>query len=239
MPILFLILTLSLMAHAGSEFNAEFGSVKNTYNKVRISGEEGTLFNLANSLAQENFYHRISFSHKFKNKHGLRLLYAPLRLTGDDVYSQNINFQGVQFNANQKVETEYQFNSYRATYFYQIIDEAAWTARVGLSAKVREAKVKLTQNNVSKFKKNSGVVPLLYFYSEYKFSTGFRAALDFDGLAAPQGRAFDVAIMGGYYFSPQFHANLGFRMLEGGVDNDTVYNFSQLNYLFTSLQINF
>jgi hypothetical protein len=239
MAIIFLMFFLSLSVWAESELHLEIGTVENTYNQVQIPGNEGTRFNLANSLSESNIYHRISFSHKSQSSHGFRLLYAPLRVTGNNVYDKDITFQGVPFNANQRVETEYQFNSYRASYFYQFIDQKNWILRLGGTLKVRDAKVKLTQGDQNKFKKNSGIVPLVYLFSEYHWDNGFRIAFDFDGLVAPQGRAFDMAIMGGYYFSSNINLNIGARMLEGGADNDTVYNFSQFNFLFTSLQIKF
>jgi hypothetical protein len=234
-----LIIFMSLSAWAESELNLELGTVKNTYNQVQIPGDEGTRFNLASSLSESSLYHRVSFSHKFQSPHGFRLLYAPLRLTGDNVYEKDITFQGVSFNANQRIDTEYQFNSYRASYFYQLVDQKNWILRLGGTLKIRDAKVKLTQGDHNKFKKNSGIVPLIYLFTEYRWDNGFRIAFDFDGLIAPQGRAFDMALMGGYYFSSNLHLNIGARMLEGGADNDTVYNFSQLNFLFTSLQLNF
>lgn len=233
------ILLISSTWAAAAELNLELGVVENSYNKIKIPGDEGTLFNMAPSFDDSNFYHRISYSHKFKSKHGFRLLYAPLKLEGDKVYSKDIKFQGVTFNANEKIYTEYAFNSYRGSYFYQLIDHKDWSLRLGATLKVRDALVELKQDNVRKFKKNTGLVPLFYLASEYKWDKGFRVALDFDGLAAPQGRAFDVALMGGFYFTPKFHGNLGYRMLEGGVDNEKVYNFSQFNYFFSALQYNF
>lgn len=235
---IFIVLISSSWAVA-SELNLEFGQVENSYNKIRIPGDEGTLFNMAPSFDNSNFYHRISYSHKFQSKHGFRLLYAPLKLEGDKVFSKEIKFQGVTFNANEKTHTEYAFNSYRGSYFYQLVDQKGWSLRLGGTLKIRDALVELKQDNVRKFKKNTGLVPLFYLASEYNWDNGFRIALDLDGLAAPQGRAFDVALMGGYYFTSKFHGSLGYRMLEGGVDNDKVYNFSQFNYFFSALQYNF
>lgn len=239
MKILSLLLLISFPAFSQSELNLELGSVENSFNQVRIDGEDGTQFNLASSFPDSNFYYRLNYSYLINPKHGVRFLYAPLKLTGDQSYGKDINFQGVNFDSNRKVSTEYQFNSYRATYFYQLYDQENFNLRVGGTLKVRDAKVKLSQGNQSKFKKNSGIVPLLYLNSEYKWSHGMRAAFDFDGWAASQGRAFDIALMVGYYVRKNLHANIGYRMLEGGVDNEKVYNFSQLNFIFTSLQLNF
>lgn len=232
-------LILALNLHARSELNLEAGVVRNSYNRVAIPGDDGTAFDLSNSVDESYFYHRLSYSHKFDSPHGFRLLYAPLRITGSETYSKDIDFSGVTFNGGSKVNTEYQFNSYRASYFYQMVDRENWIVRIGPTLKIRDAKVKLVQGNKSKFKKNTGIVPLLYLFSEYKLSPKFRVAFDFDGWAAPQGRAFDAGLMAGYYFRDNMHLNLGYRILEGGADNDTAYNFAQLNYWLTALQINF
>ena len=47
-----------------------------------------------------------------------------------------------------------------------------------------------------------------------------------DGLAASQGSAVDLGLRAGFDLTPQWQATLGWRMLTGGVDNDTTYNFA-------------
>lgn len=110
---------------------------------------------------------------------------------------------------------------------------------MGVTAKIRDAKFKLAEGGRSKIKRNSGLVPLLYVFSEYKFNNGLRLAFDFDGWAAPQGRALDAALMAGVPLRENLFLNLGYRVLEGGVDNDKVYNFSRLEYLFSSVHWEF
>jgi hypothetical protein len=43
-------------------------------------------------------------------------------------------------------------------------------------------------------RKNTGVVPLLALEGQWRFAPGWYGLLDFEGLAAPQGRAIDVAL---------------------------------------------
>ena len=47
-----------------------------------------------------------------------------------------------------------------------------------------------------------------------------------DALAAPQGRAEDVLAALTYGKSDKFRIKIGYRILEGGADNDEVYTFS-------------
>ncbi len=222
-----------------TQLGIEAGLVQNAYNKQRIPGTQGTLFDISESFEGFYSYHRLSYIHLFKEQSGLRLLYAPLELSGTKQFEENIDFKGVQFNSNEKTNTYYKFNSYRATYFYQLMKRKGFLFHFGGTLKIRDAKVQLQQGNKKKFKENVGIVPLLYLYSEYRWTNGLRLAMDFDGLVAPQGRAFDFSVCSGYYFTKYLRANLGYRMLEGGADNEKVYNFSLFHYLFSSLEISF
>ena len=60
-----------------------------------------------------------------------------------------------------------------------------------------------------------------------------------DALAAPQGRAEDVLLAGTYKFSDHFLFRLGYRILEGGADNDEVYNFALFHYASAGLTYTF
>ena len=238
LTLLILFSTIANNAYSLSSLNLELGSAHSSYNKVRIDGETGTLFNLRPALNSTDYY-RLSFTHKFKSPSGIRILYAPLKFSGEKSFNNDISFYGVNFLANQTTEAQFQFNSYRGTYFREIISNKNMLLRVGGTLKVRDAFIELRQSDRSKARKSVGVVPLVYIYSKYKFENNFLMTFDFDGLIAPQGRAFDVALMLGYYFTPSFQIDFGYRMLEGGADNKKVYNFSQINYYFTALQLNF
>lgn len=72
-------------------------------------------------------------------------------------------------------------------------------------------------------------------YGERSIGERWRFIFDFDGLIGPQGRAFDVAAKLGYDLTPNWTATAGYRVLEGGADNKSVYNFAWLNYAILSL----
>lgn len=229
---------ISSVALADERISAEFGMRQTQYNQVRISGDDGTQLNMAKSLDQDP-YLRLDYKHSFENRHGFRLLYAPLKAEGSRTYGRDINFNGQTFAGNTKTETLYKFNSYRATYFYQLVKEDKWLVNIGASAKVRDANIQLEQNGRKKSRRDLGFVPLFYVWTEYWMTKDSKLTLDFDGLAAPQGRAFDVALMAGHRFSPSVTVNLGYRVLDGGVDNDKVYNFSQFQYYFANVEVQF
>lgn len=236
--ILSFLITSFSFAVGVNTLTTEVGVVHPSYNMVSIPGDVGTTFNMRKSLSDSSYF-RLDFKRELGNKHGLRFLYAPLRLTGSRTYGKDINFNGETFQGGSETKTLYKFNSYRVTYFYQWIKEDKWRMNVGLTAKVRDAQVQLRQGNHKKNRSDLGVVPLFYIWSEYDLTKKTKMTFDFDGLAAPQGRAIDIALSIGHRIKDNLIANIGYRILEGGANNDKVYNFSQFNYLFGSVEVKF
>ncbi len=108
-----------------------------------------------------------------------------------------------------------------------------------MTAKIRNAEIALSQGAVSASKTNTGLVPLLHLSGEAKYGARWRASIDFDGLASPQGRAIDLGARVGYAITPTLEVFAGARIVEGGADNDEVYNFAQLNQLSLGLRARF
>lgn len=239
LSILALTLACTGLAAERNIIYTEFGLLQNTYNQVRIPGDDGTQFNLRKSFSDTDPYFRVDYKKFFENDHGFRLLYAPLKLTGEETYGEDINFNGSVFNKNSETKTLYKFNSYRLSYFYQWIKNEKWKVNVGATANIRDAEIALKQGNTKERRTDIGLVPLFYLWSEYWISESSKFTLDFDGLAAPQGRAFDVALMFGHRLSPSVTGNLGYRMLEGGADNDKVYTFAMVNFYYVAIEIEF
>ena len=105
---------------------------------------------------------------------------------------------------------------------------------MGLTAKIRDAEITLKQDGKSASDADTGLVPLLYLFGEYQLSDRWSFIFDFDGLASPQGRAVDLGLFARYDITRQWYAGGGYRLLEGGADNDEVYNFAWFNYLLLS-----
>lgn len=64
-------------------------------------------------------------------------------------------------------------------------------------------------------------------------------AFDLDGLAAPQGRAFDAAAKFRYDLTENWSLSAGYRTLKGGADTDTVYTFAWFHYAAFSIAYRF
>lgn len=63
--------------------------------------------------------------------------------------------------------------------------------------------------------------------------------LDGDALAAPQGCADDVLPALKNQVSDRMGIKLGYRLLEGGADNDVVYNFALIHYIVVGFMVEF
>jgi hypothetical protein len=72
-------------------------------------------------------------------------------------------------------------------------------------------------------------VPLLAVEGRWRFAPRWSAVFDFEGLAAPQGRAIDAALKVGYDATPQLRVEAGYRLLDGGSDNDDIYTFARFD----------
>lgn len=207
-------------------------------NEQAVPGNTGTKFSISEFDKGPSDALRVYIGKTWNNRHGFRLLYAPLKVEADGQLKQNVNFNGKLFTPGA-VSALYKFNSYRLTYTYQFDPIDAWVIRLGATAKVRDAEVALTQGNQYSSKKNVGFVPLLNFQAERELSEAWKVRFDFDGLAAPQGRAFDVAFFLEHKLLQHFSILGGYRMLEGGADNDSVYNMAWFHYATIGLRGDF
>ena len=208
----------------------ETGALWQTRNDVRIPGDDGTRFALDDVAGQGPFpFVRLDIDWQVAERHGLRLVYAPLRFEERGTLEAPVEFAGEDFAAGT-VEATYQFNAPRVTYRYRLQDTERWRFDVGLTVLVRDAEVRLLQDGVRGRDTDLGFVPLLHLAGHYRLGERWRLVFDLDGLAAPQGRAFDLGLRAEYAVARHWDAFAGYRMLEGGVDNDDVFNSSWLNY---------
>ncbi len=220
--------------------DVEAGVVFPGYNDVRIPGDQGTLFSLSQELdASPKVFYRLRAGYTFGTRHNLSLLFAPLTVKSNGSIPRDLTFEGVVFPANRTLIGFYKFNSYRLTYRYDIIEKPKLEFGLGLTAKIRDASISLTSPNESSEKTNVGFVPIINFMLAWKVIDNVSLLIDGDALAAPQGRAEDVLIAAQYKLSEHIGLKAGYRILEGGADNDEVYNFALFNYAAAGLTLSF
>ena len=174
-----------------------------------------------------------------KSRHTFSLLYAPLETKSKGSIGRDILFAGELFPANTDLEATYKFNSYRLTYRYEIVKNPGLEFGLGFTAKIRDAKIALSSPGTASEKTNVGFVPIINFRLLWNMTGRFGILLYGDALVAPQGRAEDILIAATYNLSERFRIRAGYRILEGGADNDEVYNFSLFNYAAVGLTYTF
>ena len=219
----------------------EGGPVWQTVNDVQIPNDEtGTRFSLVDVIGKGPWpAFRFYATWNINPKHGLRVLLAPLSVTETSTLTDPVNFAGSSFATGVPTEATYQFNSWRLSYRYRFHHGNKWTWWIGFTAKVRDAKIALSQPDVAAEKTDVGFVPLLHLAADWRLSNKWSLNLDADALAGGPGRAEDVALKVRYHFNPKWSLAGGYRTVEGGADVDEVYNFAWLHYAVASVGLAF
>jgi hypothetical protein len=226
-----LLLLGTSRVHAQFFADLETGVAGSGYNDVRIPGDQGTFFSLQTDLdAKPGFFYRVRAGYTINDRHTISLLYAPLELTSEGTPGFDILFEGETFDAGDALTGTYVFNSYRITYRYDLVRREKLTFGIGFTGKIRDAKIALESADEYSEKTNVGFVPIINFRLDWRAGEKLGLLLEGDALAAPQGRAEDVLLAATYNLSEKFRIKAGYRILEGGADNDEVYNFALVNY---------
>ncbi len=217
----------------------EFGPVGFTKNDVRIPGDDGTKFDMLDLTGKgADFFVRLEGFWEINERHGLRVVLAPLEVDGTGDLSRDTEFAGTLFPAG-RTEGTYNFSTYKFTWRYRMRDRGALRWRIGFTGLIRDADVELKQGELKDNNDDIGFVPLLHLSGEYALAERWQLAFDFDGLAGGPGRAFDVSVQAHYDLSRNWRVGGGYRMLEGGVDTDDVYNFAWIHYAVFNAQYRF
>lgn len=222
------------------QLELETGPVWNSYNQIAIPGDTGSRFSLPDSLdIKPRLAYRLRLGYQISRRHGLSLLYAPLSLDADGRLPAKIYFIDRHFDSGSELKASYRFNSYRLSYIYSWVDTPSILFRIGFTAKVRDAEIALQDAAGRSAKSNVGFVPLVHLAFHWRFDPKWRLIADLDALAAKQGRAEDLFLGIAWQAGRDLSVKLGYRMVEGGADNEEVYNFAWLHYLAAGLSLRF
>ena len=233
--LLFVVSSIAVSDQLLWDVGIEAGPVWQSRNDVQIPGDSGTRFSLADFAGAGPFpFYRLQLTYEINPRHSLRFLLAPFEYQEMGTFGDDVFFVDQTFDAGRQTEAGYRFNSYRFTYRYLFYQGEAWRWHVGLTAKIRDAEITLTQDGKFASDADTGLVPLVYLFGDYQLSDRWSFIVDFDGLASPQGRAVDLGLFMRYDITRQWYVGGGYRLLEGGADNDEVYNFAWFNYLLLS-----
>ncbi|MFP4555709.1 MAG: hypothetical protein ACLFNU_02455 [Bacteroidales bacterium] len=232
LSVVVIFLSVQFTTFAQLTFDVEGGVAATGYNDVRISGSGGTFISFSDELnSNPIFYSRVRAGYRFGSRSEVLALYAPLKFRYKGAVGRDVVFQGETYPAGMQLNATYKFNSYRVTYRYFVLDKSNLEVAVGLTAKVRDANIGIRgDSGLESEKTDLGVVPLVNFWVHWHATDRLGLLLDGDALAAPQGRAEDVLAAVTYKVTDRFSVKAGYRILEGGADNDSVYTFSLFHY---------
>lgn len=215
----------------------EFNAIWQSRNEFRIPGTTGTRVSIVEADKGPFWGYRVYGGFGWGGgSHEVRALYAPLGVEANTQFAATTDFFGESFAAATDSTVFYKFNSYRLGYMYNFNPTSGWVWGLGFTGKIRDAEIRVSQGTQVASKKNVGFVPLLRLQVLGTLGESSRLRFDVDGLAAPQGRAFDATIRIEQYLT-HFGAGhslwgfLGYRTVEGGADNDEVYNFAWFHSL--------
>lgn len=198
---------------------------------VRIPGDTGTRFSLADDLdAGDTAYWRMRLNWRSSPRHNWIVSYVPIEISASGRFETDTQYVDTLFAAGTEVDATYRFNNYRLTYRYLLRETARFRMEVGATLFVRDAKVTLRSATEQASDADLGLVPLASFAARWQVLPRISLLVDGDALAAPQGRALDV--FGGLDYQPRDNLSLGagYRILEGGADNDDVYTFALFHH---------
>lgn len=212
--------------------DVESGLAFSGYNDVRIPGNTGTDISLSEELkAERTEFVRFRLTTELSDRDGISILVAPLRFRSFGSVDRPVDFNGVRFGPGVALDSYYRFDSYRVSYQRTLISKNSLRIGLGITGKIRDAAIRIDGGGSTSEKANTGFVPLINFAIDWRFGSQTGFIFEGDALAAPQGRAEDVLIAVYSDLSDNYRFRLGYRILEGGADNDEVHTFALVNYL--------
>jgi len=235
-----LLLLMAGTVYGQWSFGVESGVLFQSYNDFRVPNETGTTLSFTDQFERDGSTVplRVQVRKTWAERNHLSFLFAPLNLDYKGTLEDDIFFKGIEFKNNEEISGFYKFNSYRMTYRRDLIHTDNWVFGLGLTAKIRDATIRLTAKTAHGRETNVGIVPLINMHLGYR-TEKWGVFLEGDGLAADRGRAFDFFIGGRYYPVDDFSLSLGYRFLEGGADVSDVYNFTLIHFISLGITLEF
>ena len=237
---LLFIMIVAPGARAEYVVNLQGAAVFTEKNDIRIPGDSGTKFSLSDDLNADTTYTgRLEAGYIHKERDYFGIVIAPLSVDSHGRMDRDISYAGTTFPAGTDLDATFRFDSYRITWRRKLVGKETFDLWLGLSGNIRDASITVEGGGQTAEKKNTGFVPLINFLVDWRFSQPWSLRIVGDALAGPQGRAEDVLFAMLYDVSSSTKVFGGYRILEGGADNDEVYTFSLFHYAVAGIEVRF
>ncbi len=220
------LITLPPAAHAQILIEWELGMAWVARNDIRVPGDGGTQFSMVDDLTSEpGFAQRMRVGYMFGGRHAVTFLYVPFTIQAEGEFSEPVNFEGVTFQDGVPTLGKYQVNAGRLGYRYGTVASDRFRLRVGGSAMVRDSKISL-ENAAGEAASKSGLdfLPLLGADVRWFFAETVSALADFEGMLLPEGGTLDALVAVDVEPADRFRFRVGYRITQGKVDRNGVYN---------------
>mgnify|MGYP000852414969 CR=1 FL=1 len=242
-PIAILLLLSSIILYALPDIriDAETGLAIPGYNDVRIPNSgANSQFSIKNEFGLKSTLNtRLSIHYYITPKHQVSVMATPLTFKAENRLSQDLVYQNKTFMRGDTVEATYRFDSYRLQYRYNLPKSFYGIRAIGASLKLRDAEIALESKTFphKATKTNTGFVPLLSLNAGHRVNEDLDMVLEAEGLGSPYGRAEDVFVGAVYDIKDKLSLKAGYRLLEGGSDNDEVFTFAAVHYIVLGFRI--
>lgn len=220
--------------------NLQGAAVFTEKNDIRIPGDSGTKFSLSDDLSADTAYTgRLEAGYIHKERDYFGIVIAPLSVDSHGRVDRDISYAGTTFPAGTDLDATFRFDSYRVTWRRKLVDREKLDVWLGVTGAIRDAAITVEGGGQRAEKTNTGFVPLINFLVDWRFSLPWSFRVAGDALVGPQGRAEDVLLALIYDIAPSTKLFAGYRVLEGGADNDEVYTFSLFHYAVAGMEVRY
>ena len=219
------------------QINFEIGRSKSLDNNFSLPNQSANEINLPDGKYLNSY--RIKGRFNLKNDKFLYFLYAPFETNYNFQSDKAFKFDNTNFSSDQNTKVDYKFNSYRVGYFKELSFKNNLKYWIGGVLKVRDTKIKVSQNGLSDSYSNIGIVPLLGLGLEYFVNNNISLFSHIDAAGFGQGYAYDFNAEMRYHLNNKNSLGLGYRTFGGGVDNDELMNFARFETLYANYSFKF
>lgn len=248
--ILFFLVIASLLQaeEFGDTFKIRVGGYLLSDNETTVSATTpylvGAKIDLKDDLGMDtktNVF-RLDGHYRFNDAHKIEFAYYSINTSGSNTISQDLNFDGVTYQAGANINSFLDMDIYKLNYAYSFYHNEKVELSLGAGLHFMDISTGLSGNAVvnnqpEAFNSESvdvlAPLPVIGFDLDYAVTPRFhmRASVDYFGISIEQysGSFTDVLISADYQAFDNFGLGLGLNVtnLDATVDNDTKYELDQ------------